>query len=631
VSRRLQLALAPAIALLVVALTAVPNVAASGRAKLTEAGGAEFPNRAYVVTLPTERALTGSQVVVRENGKRVRNVTVTPAAAAATNQFGVVLVIDASDSMKGRPIVGALEAARLFVAHRAPTQQVAVITFNDQPSLALPFTTDGGKITQALEATPQLAYGTHLYDAVSEAISQLHDAEISAGSVVLLSDGADTHSEVSPAAVVDAARKAHVRLFTVGLRSRHFDPKALEELAASGSGQYSEANSVDDLLGIYDQLGTQLSHEYLLRYQSLAGLGAKVKVKVKVAGEPGALSGGYATSPIQTSPPPSAFHKGLSAGFWLSPFTMIVFSIFAVALLAFCVGALLVPRRRSVQKRLAEFVSLETSESARGGHLVPTAVFDSTESSLEKSARWQRFKEECEIGEIELSPTHIAIWTLVGTIAFMWAVAVLFSFAAILLAVFIPMAVWGYVHRKAERKRARFAEQLPDNLAVLASALRAGHSLVGALSVVVDDAAEPGKSEFQRVVADEQLGRPLDEALESVVERMQNKDLAQVALVAALQRETGGSTAEVLDRVVETVRDRQDLRRLVKTLTAAGRMSRWVVSLLPVALILAILVLSPGYLKPLFAHTSGRVLFVFAAVLVISGSLVIKRIVDIKV
>jgi tight adherence protein B len=112
---------------------------------------------------------------------------------------------------------------------------------------------------------------------------------------------------------------------------------------------------------------------------------------------------------------------------------------------------------------------------------------------------------------------------------------------------------------------------------------------------------------------------------------MNNPDLAQVALVAALQRQTGGSTAEVLERVVETVRERQDLRRQIKTLTAAGRMSRWVVSSLPLVLVIAISLLNPGYLHPLFVHTSGRVLLVFATLLVVGGSFVIKRIVDIKV
>jgi tight adherence protein B len=176
-----------------------------------------------------------------------------------------------------------------------------------------------------------------------------------------------------------------------------------------------------------------------------------------------------------------------------------------------------------------------------------------------------------------------------------------------------------------------FSEQLPDNLQVMASAMRAGHSFIGALAVVVDDSPEPSASEFRRVVADEQFGVPLEDALRTVVERMDNRDLAQVALVAALQRETGGNTAEVLERVTETIRERFDLRRLVKTLTAQGRMSRWVVSALPVGLLLIITAINPQYMKPLFEHPIGRLLLVAAAVLVVGGSLVIKRIVNIKV
>src|SRR5581483_88823 len=107
-----------------------------------------------------------------------------------------------------------------------------------------------------------------------------------------------------------------------------------------------------------------------------------------------------------------------------------------------------------------------------------------------------------------------------------------------------------------------------DNLEVLAAALRAGQSLVGALSAVVDVSPEPSNSEFRRALAEEQLGVPLEDALGSVVTRMDNSDLDQVALVARLQRETGSNAAEVIERVVETVRSRAELRRLVRTLTA---------------------------------------------------------------
>jgi tight adherence protein B len=149
--------------------------------------------------------------------------------------------------------------------------------------------------------------------------------------------------------------------------------------------------------------------------------------------------------------------------------------------------------------------------------------------------------------------------------------------------------------------------------------------------VVVEDCPEPSHSEFSRVVADEQFGVPLEEAIRRAVARMDNRDLAQVGLVAAMQQETGGNTAEVLDRVVETIRERFELRRLVKTLTAQGRMSRWVVSLLPVGLLLVITTINPRYEAPLFNSSAGRLMLVAAAVLVISGSLVIKRIVNIKV
>jgi tight adherence protein B len=199
------------------------------------------------------------------------------------------------------------------------------------------------------------------------------------------------------------------------------------------------------------------------------------------------------------------------------------------------------------------------------------------------------------------------------------------------LAFFLPFIVRAVIKRKLGRRRSAFGEQLPDNLQVLSSALRAGHSFVGALSVVVDDSPPPSREEFRRVIADEQLGVPLQDALDEVARRMDNRDLEQVSLVAALQRETGGNTAEVLDRVTDTIRERFELRRLVKTLTAQGRMSRWIVSALPVVLLSVITLINPGYMEPLYTESLGRVLLVGAGLFIVAGSIVIGRIVNIKV
>jgi tight adherence protein B len=139
------------------------------------------------------------------------------------------------------------------------------------------------------------------------------------------------------------------------------------------------------------------------------------------------------------------------------------------------------------------------------------------------------------------------------------------------------------------------------------------------------------KSEMQRVVADDQLGVPLERAVAIVVRRMRSRDLEQVALVAELQREAGGNAAEVVDRVAETIRERFELQRLINTLTVQGRMSRWIVSALPVGLLLVLMVINPHYIHPLVASLAGKILLGFAGALVVGGSLVIKKIVDIKV
>jgi tight adherence protein B len=123
----------------------------------------------------------------------------------------------------------------------------------------------------------------------------------------------------------------------------------------------------------------------------------------------------------------------------------------------------------------------------------------------------------------------------------------------------------------------------------------------------------------------------MEDSLREVGKRMENIDLEQVALLAELQRDAGGSMAEVLETVIDSIRSRFDLQRLVKTLTAQGRMARWLLTLLPLFLASIITLLNPGYMRPLFESSGGRIALVLATVMVVAGSLAIRRIVDIKV
>jgi tight adherence protein B len=314
---------------------------------------------------------------------------------------------------------------------------------------------------------------------------------------------------------------------------------------------------------------------------------------------------------------------------------MFVIVLLTAALIGFGVVSVVGgPRQGTIRRRMAEFVSVPSvAKGPRPTAQVTAKMLEGTESLFQGNSRWEKWKWELRIAGIDMPAEQIVVLTVLGTIVTAFVVNFISGslLVSVVFAVAVPLVVRWWLARSVRRVRNRFAEQLPDNLQVLSSALRAGHSFVGALSVVVNDAPEPAKTEFRRVVADEQLGVPIEDALRVVVERMENRELEQVALVAALQRETGGNTAEVLDRVTDTIRERFELRRTVQTLTAQGRMSRWVLTLLPVALLAVITLVNPGYIGILYHSLGGKILLVMAAISVAFGSLVIKRIVDIKV
>lgn len=615
-----------AVVLLGLLLAAAPGHAAE-RALVVPAGSPQFPDRALRLTVPERLALSAAQVKVSENGERVRGVTLTSAAGPRRTDFGTVLVIDASKSMRAAGIRRAMAAARALAAERTGNQQLGVIVFNRTPTVLIAPSSDQRAIDQALSVTPKLGPQTHVFDAVDTALSLLARARITAGSVVVLSDGADTGSLAPASAVGARARKANVRVFTIGLRSRAFDFTQLTELAAVGRGRYFAADSINDLGAIFRDLGTQLASEYLVRYRSATRPGRAVTVAVQVPGVEGVATMRYRV-------PGGTSFVLVEDSFWTSTVGILATTLLCALLIATGIGMLLVRRHRrpDLRERVRGFVS-SLGEIATSAEIVVTGEGSrgAAERSLERTRWWAAFKEQCEIARIETDPVRLVVATALGTLFVMYVLLKVGGPLAALFAVSIPLAVKSFVAFKLGRQRRLFADQLPDVLQGSASAIRAGHGLTGALAMVVEDAPEPSRTELQRVVSDERLGVPLDDALRVVQRRMDSLDVQQIALVAQLQRETGGNMAEVLDRVTESVRRRGELRRMVQALTAQGRLSRWVVTALPVFLLLIITIVNPSYSEPLYTTGLGRVMLLIGATLMVIGSLVIKKIVDFKV
>ena len=601
---------------------ATPAPTTSGaKLKMAPVTRLPFPERGYVVSLPDSKELDARSVVVRENGLRVKGVRVDPLAGSGL-RFGVVLALDASESMTGEPAAAAVRSARAFVSHRTETQEVGILAFNTSISVLRTPTRDGAALHRALAAPPRIAYGTHINDALMRSLTLLRQARLSTGSIVLLSDGQEVGSTIPLDRVLEAAKEQRVRVFTIGLRSRAFDASTLREIAERTGGTYTEARSAAELVSIYDELGAQLAGEYLVRYRSSARPMSQVDVRIEVAGGGGAATSYVAPTPSRLPP----YHRSFASRFLLSsgsPFIVSVIFGASVCLLLFLVAR---RPRTTVVDRVSSFAAPRHQRRDPG----IAEVLRGPARNRHAHGWWQRLERDMSLARMTTTPQQVVTMSLTAASAFVLLAAVLSVPVLGLLALAVPLVARAVIQRKLKAVRDEFADQFPANLQVLASALRSGNSFNGALGVVVDNAHEPARSELARVMQDDRLGVLPEEAIRKLARRMANRDVEQVALLAELQRTTGGNSAEVLDTVVATIRERADLRRLVMTLTAQGRMARWILTALPAVGAAIMWVLQPQVMVNFFTSGGGQMALVVAVALVTAGSLVIQRIIDIE-
>ncbi|MFH1738944.1 MAG: type II secretion system F family protein [bacterium] len=212
------------------------------------------------------------------------------------------------------------------------------------------------------------------------------------------------------------------------------------------------------------------------------------------------------------------------------------------------------------------------------------------------------------------------IWLASGTLAY--AVTVGIASSA------IPYL---YILLKRKRRISTFETRLPQSLEIISRSLRAGHPFSMGLNMISTEMPPPIGTEFGRVFNEHQMGLPLDDSLRDLAKRVPVLDLRFFVLSILIHRQTGGDLAEVLDNLSTVIRNRLKVLGQVRALTAEGRLSGWVLSLLPVFVFIAIQVLNPDYISVLLDTHTGRTLLCVAIFMQFVGILIIRRIVNIKV
>jgi tight adherence protein B len=613
-----------------IALVAAAPAAASGALTVKKVDTSGFPT--IRVTVQTGVAGHAPDLQINENGVPARNLTpVDPGAPAA-----IALVIDTSNSMKGQKIKDAISAASGFVSAQKDGNLLAVYGFDSQPYPAARLSPDKTEIVTAIS---QLgtggASGTSLYGAIQMASTDLRAAPAQRRIMILLTDGASSSDTATLDQALTAAKDAGVDVYPIGIATTGSAQNVLDQLAKDTGGTASVATNSSALASIYDTITTELTTSYTYLYQSGVAPGEPLKLDITAKGL-GSVSQSL-KAPGQIAPPVKS-GGGLQLPQGAVGRIVLAASVGLFVLLAM---ALLLSARPGVilHKRIAPYTDQKKRADAEAAEADPSRLsilhqlFIATERIVGSMNFWKRMSSMLEQADLPLRTAELFYIQMGAALLSGVLVSVvlgkqgLFALGALLIGAVAPVL---FVRMKAKKRLSLFENQLPETLITMAASLKAGHAFNQAVQSAVQEGAEPTAKEFSRVVAEIQLGAPSEQALQAMAERMDSYNFGFVVMAVNIQRTVGGSLADILDTVSDTVRQRQQFSKKVKALTAQGRMSAYVLIAMPFLMGLAIFALNPSYMSILFITAIGKIMIVGSLIMMAIGSMIIRKIVSFK-
>ena len=244
-----------------------------------------------------------------------------------------------------------------------------------------------------------------------------------------------------------------------------------------------------------------------------------------------------------------------------------------------------------------------------------------------------QLKRMLDQADLHITPSRLIMFSVMAGMLAALAASVLSVFILLILGAGVLAAAVPFVHVWWKRKKRfdAFLEHLPDALDLMSRALSAGHAFSEALHMVSAEMPEPIATEFRKTYEEQNLGLSLKLALENLTQRIPLLDLRMCVTAVLIQRETGGNLAEILEKVAYTIRERFRIMGDLKTLTTSSRMSAWLLCGLPIFVSIAITVMNPEYMAILWKDQRGHYLIASALFLQVTGMLIVRKILRIKI
>lgn len=599
----------------------LPGVAAAAGPQITSLDTSGYPTVRATVVTPTPR---GVAPALTENGTRVVGFK----AVNLGREKSVVLVVDRSQSMLGQAIVDASAAAREFVASKPSNDRVAVVAVGRRAVQLTSFSSNTAEADAALRTLEvDTVRGTALYDSVvlsSQALAaDVHPTRV----LVLLTDGQEVSSDASLEQAIAAARAANVAVYPIGIESPSFRPAPLQRLAEKTGGRYAGASGTKDLRAVYAALAEELRRTWQLSYVTSARPAERLEIESAGARAEAVVPGVAVESAVQASKLPGPVFK-------VGP--MLMATVVGFLILLSTLFVMRAPMGSRLRRQIAPHLGEQRRKAARGPvqerFTTASRLMRVTEGAFGHLRLWHSLHRLLERADLPLRTVEL-VYAAAGSALFagiVFAAGGAASFVILLAMVAggsIPILV---VWWKAKRRLLAIDDQLPDLLVTLAASLKAGHSFRQGIQAVVDEGQPPASKEFKRVLTETRLGRPMDDALGDMAARIGSKNLSFVVTAVTIQRQVGGSMAGIFDMVAEAVRNRQQFARKIRSLTAMGRASAYVLCGIPFFMLAVLTLMNRRFMDPLYHTSAGHKLMIIGLVMMAVGSLLLRKIVSFK-
>ncbi|MBU2598170.1 MAG: type II secretion system F family protein [Actinobacteria bacterium] len=583
--------------------------------------------------------LSKENFYVLENNDKVIDLSIKR-VARIKEPIGVVIVLDTSGSMKGEPIADAIDAALVFMNEMRSIDEFAVVGFADDVTTYSNFTSNRQELKEFIyEITAEGE--TSLYDGIFLALDQFNiRKDIKYRYAIVLSDGTDTVSKLTTKDVINKAKDEQVTIFSVALMSYDFNPTDIGNISESSGGELLIAANSGELKELYRQISWKIRNQYKISYTSLWPNTETIKINIIVE-ESGLTSSVKTTyeNPFY-APTPTKIIRIPKRPFFLTIFDrwwmklIIYASIFiGVTLFLYVLILLIIPPSQLLKKR-TEFYGYkpvrksieEEDEYEKGG-------FNRFASFISKIAAKRGFVElftlrleraGMKIRGSEFISIHIIVQIISSLVIYTFTNNLPLTVVAILLGAISPFI---FIKFKASQRIKKFHEQLPDTLQLIGGSLKAGYSFNQALSMVQDETKPPISDEFKRVLSEIRMGSPEKDALDNMAKRINSEHFDWTVMAINVQREVGGNLAEVMDIIASTIRERDRVMNQIKTLTAEGRISAYILIALPIVVGMILSILNREYVSLLVTTKLGLIIIAIAFTLMVIGTVWIIKIV----